>query len=793
MPGSLRSLISHLLKRREMERKGLLQKRRRRDSILGAFAERSRFTAFMMLLLVLCTSVVVLVIPGSQNVASKLIERQVAPATIYATFNYSYEDVERTRAARDAVRSQIPLYYRIDAESTERGVSEARELFQEVRRRVAMERKGLAYIPSSETKTTGIVQRLDKDALSCLMQITENPTQSRNFFDELERILSEGVIRQSDKDSIPWVRQVRVIDSRDRIREPRLLKEILVPSEACLEISNSVLEYYSHQNKGLIKQSLADALSSILSGGNLVYDKAFTEARMKEAAEATKPIMVEIRKGQPIIVKDQEIGRKDLLSLACYEKELEARSSDLNFWRKITESAAICLALMIFTGIYLYHIHPEVVKSNRTIWLLGTATIISLLSNYLVVEAFNIVSSFESIPPALVFEAVPLGFAAIVLSVLYGLRSALYVGLFIATVAALSLDNSFNLVITGLMVSGVSGFAVRYSANYRSYFIRSFLAASLTTLVVGLIFLWKDREAPKVLEWAVALPFITGLLTATMAQIALFFFEYVFDVSTNMSLLLFCDYNHPLLKRLQLEAPGTYHHSLVVSTLAEHAAQEIGANPIRARVGALFHDIGKLSNPEYFSENSGEDKHKELNPRMSSLIILNHVKEGSELAKAYKLKKVIRDAIEQHHGTDLVYFFYKRAQEESGEPVGEQEFKYPGPLPREKEVVIVALADCCEAASRTLQKPSHGKIDSLIWEIFRKKIRDGQLDSADLSFRELAKVRKSFVKTLTTMFHGRVAYPKDEEEDNEDDLFMAADRLSATQTILVEEIDRKGG
>ena len=345
-----------------------------------------------------------------------------------------------------------------------------------------------------------------------------------------------------------------------------------------------------------------------------------------------------------------------------------------------------------------------------------------------------------------------------------------------------------------MIVSGIAGFSVRNSTNYRTYFIRSFLSVSLSTLFVGLIFLWKDFEASRVLEWALILPFVIGLVTAVMAEISIFFFEYVFDVSTDMSLLLLCDYNHPLLKRLQFEAPGTYHHSLLVSTLAEQAAQEIGANPIRARVCALFHDIGKLSQPEYFTENnSDEDKHRELNPRMSSLIILNHVKEGVELARQYKLKRIIRDAIGQHHGTDLVYYFYKRAMEESDEPIGEQEFKYPGPLPREKEVALVMLADCCEAASRTLQKPSHQKIDALVWEIFRKKIRDGQLDSAELSFRELAKVRKSFVKTLTTMMHGRISYPKDEDEDDEDDLFMASERIAQTQILSIEESSTKGG
>ena len=281
--------------------------------------------------------------------------------------------------------------------------------------------------------------------------------------------------------------------------------------------------------------------------------------------------------------------------------------------------------------------------------------------------------------------------------------------------------------------------------------------------------------------WLLVFPLFTGLLTAILAQLALFVIEFLFDVSTTMSLLIYSDFNHPLLKRLQFEAPGTYHHSLVVSTLAEAAAKEIGANPIKARVCALFHDVGKLSHPDYFTENNnGESKHKDLMPKISALIILNHVKEGLELARKYKLKKLMRDAIQQHHGTDLVYFFYKMAKD-SGEQVDEHDFRYQGPTPQTKEIAILSLADACEAASRSLQKPSHGKIEELVTEIIFKRMRDHQLDAANLTFRELTVIKDSFVKTLTSMLHARVAYPKEVIPD-EDDLFVdAAARKAAEQ------------
>lgn len=291
------------------------------------------------------------------------------------------------------------------------------------------------------------------------------------------------------------------------------------------------------------------------------------------------------------------------------------------------------------------------VRSNRTIWLLGLITIASILLNRVFLDLFKIISEQYSIPPNVIYFALPLGFSAIIVSVIYGIRAALFVGLLVTTIASLQMNQPFQMMLTGLIVNGGADSQVRYATNYRNFFVRAFLGTMISTLIVAFIFLWRDTEGEDLCFWILVFPLFTGLLTAILAQLALFVIEFMFDVSTTMSLLIYSDYNHPLLKRLQFEAPGTYHHSLMVSTLAEQAAQEVGLNHIKARVCALFHDVGKLSQPDYFIENSpGADMHRELNPSMSAMIILNHVKYGLELARKYKLKKIIRDTIMQHHG-----------------------------------------------------------------------------------------------------------------------------------------------
>ncbi len=262
----------------------------------------------------------------------------------------------------------------------------------------------------------------------------------------------------------------------------------------------------------------------------------------------------------------------------------------------------------------------------------------------------------------------------------------------------------------------------------------------------------------------IAALFINGLISGVIAIGILPVFEYLFKTVTNISLLELADFNQPLLRRMILEAPGTYHHSLVVGNLAEAACGAIDANALLARIGAYYHDIGKLSKPEYFSENQipSFNKHDDLSPSMSKLVIMNHVKEGSELAEKYKLNPKLADFIRQHHGTSLVYYFYRRALEkfDASKPVDEEGFRYPGPKPNSKETAVVMLADSVEAASRTIKEPTPANIEDLVYKIINNKFIDGQLDSCDLTLKDLEKISAEFIRILSGMYHSRINYPE---------------------------------
>ncbi len=299
------------------------------------------------------------------------------------------------------------------------------------------------------------------------------------------------------------------------------------------------------------------------------------------------------------------------------------------------------------------------------------------------------------------------------------------------------------------------------NARTREVFIRAGVLIGLVQLICSLL-MNMDLSVTHIKSTLVPL-FLNGTICAMIAMATLRIFETVFGEISNFTLLELSDFSQPLLKRLVLEAPGTYHHSIIVSNLSETAADAIGANSLLTRVGAYYHDIGKMEKPEYFTENQliKVNKHDDLEPSMSRLVILNHIKEGVELAKQYKLNQRIIDFIPQHHGTSLIHYFYQKALTEGeSEEVGEENYRYPGPKPRSKETAIVMLADSVEGATRAMDEHTPQKIEDLVRKVINNKFIDGQLDECNLTLREIDTIASTFVRVLSAMYHGRVKYPE---------------------------------
>src|SRR5437899_176874 len=420
-------------------------------------------------------------------------------------------------------------------------------------------------------------------------------------------------------------------------------------------------------------------------------------------------------------------------------------------------------------------------QSSRILLVFGV-----ILAQLTVTKLLLVICSsgnYQFLKPEMGGLITPYAFAPLVLSVLLGRQHGLYAAFFVSLWSSMLFGPiDAPLLITSL-ISGFTAVSLTLQVRRRSKLIRAGLCVGLAICLLSLTFgligpiNW---FYPMANDWGMlglqsALAIGNGIVTATIVGGALPMLENLFGITTDISWLEASDLNHPLLRRMTIEAPGTYHHSLVVANLAEAAAEAIGANATLCRVCAYFHDVGKLVKPDYFTENMSFERnpHEDLAPTMSALIIIAHVKEGVDLALKHKLNQRIIDIIQEHHGTSLVYYFYKRAQQMHEDAraggkimkmrqddipeVREESFRYSGPKPQTKESAIVSLADAVESASRSLEKPTPAKIEQLVNDIIDQRISDHQLDECDLTLRNVRVIAERFRFTLMTMLHSLIA------------------------------------
>ncbi|MFM7604884.1 MAG: HD family phosphohydrolase [Prosthecobacter sp.] len=434
---------------------------------------------------------------------------------------------------------------------------------------------------------------------------------------------------------------------------------------------------------------------------------------------------------------------------------------------------AIVIALVVHQRVAL---QDEMAENATLLLVLGTLLLHLVLGAIVIDFGDN-----QGWPPALLGMAVPHVFAPLVLSVMLGRKIGLFGAIYSTLLGSLVFGGFLN-PITYLATSSLLGFlAVAFTNRVRKR--NRLFSAGLYAGLAAAVFSLMLHEASGLMDSVkvtrmTGIPFLIGILTGMVVGGFLPVLEQLFGVTTEVSWLELADLNHPLMRRLSIEAPGTYHHSLVVANLSEAAAETIGASATMCRVSSYFHDIGKLSKPEYFIENMNPsvNPHEDLTARMSALVIIAHVKDGVDLAIKHNLNSRIIDVIEQHHGTSLAWYFYRqaldqkakmlrlveqdKAKEDDVPQVSEEVFRYPGSKPHFKEAAIISLADAVESASRTLDKPNASRIETMVNEIVQARMLDGQLDECDLTIAQLAKVKASFCKTLLSMMHGRIKYQK---------------------------------
>jgi len=541
-----------------------------------------------------------------------------------------------------------------------------------------------------------------------------------------------------------------------------VLQERIFP-ENIIEIRNRINQLALETN---FEKEYRLVLVNILTNHvepNMILDLDATEQRQQEALKQVEPVKRTVLQGENIIRKGDIVSQDDIQVLEA----LGLRKPSINYVNIL--GVLITLSVLFFLlGYYIKHYEDEVWENINKLILIESLII-------LVILLAKIISVFQ---PAYMVYLVPAAIASILITVLINTEIALVVTVFISFLTALVFSNLY-IAAAAAFVGGLVGIISVSNVDQRSDLIRAGfnVSISLVIFIAGLTLMEFTNNWVELL-WSVAMGVLNGIFVAILANGLLPYLENIFDLTSSVKLLELSNPSHPLLKRLLVEAPGTYHHSIIVGNLAENAADKIGADSLLTRVGAYFHDIGKLKRPYFFSDNQfgGENPHSKTSPNLSSLIIKSHVKDGLELADKYSLPKAVKDIIQQHQGTGLISFFYKQAIEKSKHGnINESDFRYDGPKPQTKEAALIMLADTVEAAvrSKNFNKNNHNRIELFVKELIREKLNDGQLDESSLTLHELDVIADSFVQILTGIYHKRIEYPdnllKEIKKDDKND------------------------
>lgn len=729
----------------------------------------------LTIVLVWITSSVLLALSASNAYSAQNItlgSTALRDFTALTDFEYASkkEDEERKRQ----VLEHVPFFYRISPQATILIQGDLVQLPECVRIRSAAlgEKRHYDVIKSSLVSrlTAGISQAL----LAELDMAFRQKSTYNNFQNKWQQLLREGILPAKQRESGKVSTLIRTIDSYGRINAPVRLGDMPDPYRAAQELAEKIFPFHS-----AVLPEFQQLLIALLRDGNLLLAPEYRNEAREQVLRNYRSAPRQIHRGE-ILIKSGQVVTPELMELAiAAERAIPPVPS-----REVYFRALLSLLLVGVTIFFLYHTHPELVRENRKIMLAGVIVCICLVGNYIALKFFNSVIASRLSNPVTqlslqLFLPVPL--CAIMLTVLMSYRAAMCACFLTISVTVLLLSPAqpFILTVRFLALAAITGLMVRKVTNYRTFFVRSFIGTAMITLVLNCDLIFQEQRTLRELLEVAVVTGINAFASAVLALVLIFLFELVFNISTDMSLMVLCDYNHPLLERMKREAPGTLFHSMTVATLAEDAANAIGANPLKAKAAALFHDIGKLENARYFIENNSrsDELHRKLTPSRSAQIILGHVIEGLRLARAHRLNRLVRDAIRSHHGDTLVYFFYAKAKAENPDTViDENLFRYGGLPPRQKELTILSLADACEAAVRSLEHQAPETIRSKVGEIFQGRFKDRQMCNSILTLKELDKVKESFIATLISIHHGRIAYTA--ESINE----AAAQQMEQSQT-----------
>jgi hypothetical protein len=731
---------------------------KRRQKLETEVVQRRQRYAMLFLLALLLTLIIV---PTGGFVPVYFAAGDVATRDIKAPRDFLIPVPELTEEKRQqAANAVVPVYDydRRPSRALAQGISRVLDIYAPDSSEGEQMCSPIEQTQHQETVKELLGVELSAAQHQAMLQLSADPEFIARFRSAATQILSGYIVESTDLFFSNW---------RGAIKLKNLAsgEEVLVTdiqsirsragTVAALESELDVPEELSAE-----LDILLDLIHQLLRP-NLTFNQSETEKRRQESAAAVSPVLSQVKRGEMIVREGERVSAEQARILRI----MQGDPADL--LKTVRTAAGLWLAIVL-----LFYTMHKFARANirkyrpdlRDLLFLATVFVSAFaLAKVGIFIASAMQSAFPYIDSVCYYYALPFAAAAMLVRIVLNSETALVFSVLFALLIGLLFGDNIFISIYVLIGSLVAAHSVKYCMSRSSLFRAGLILSVVNMAAVGAIHAVAAQPYDSQFLYRIGFAFCGGFVSALLVNGTIPLAEAVFKYTTDFKLMELANMNTPILRELMIQAPGTYHHSIMVGLLVENAAESIGANPLLARVAAYYHDIGKIRKPLYFAENlkNQGNKHDKLAPSMSALILISHVKDGVELARENKLGSVLIDIIRQHHGTSLIKFFYDKAQQQSkGEAVNEQDYRYPGPKPQSREAALIMLADAVEAAGRTLSNPTSARIQGMVQKIINKIFIDGQLNECDLTLKDLHKIAKSFNRILVGIFHQRVEYPE---------------------------------
>ena len=703
----------------------------------------------------------------------KIRDGQIASNTRITRIDYSLEDTASTEARREEARNSSPKIYEINETFVERLAASLIGLPTAVAGKTSIE----------EVNTELVLQfNITPETLRGLQTMSRDGEATQAWRRYVSRIISDLQRRtplltneEFQVFTTTPASNRALVTGTDNYLIPYQAEAVALPAEKSAVADHRLAEIVSRAGFPELLVPLIETRLVSDEQPSIQLDDQDTYTHAQTAADNIKPVVKDHKKGEIIWKRGDVINTMQYEQALVEQEQFLATATVVERWLPRIGSIGLLAMLSIFIGAYTTITYPRIAKN--------TLRLVALCALMAIMLGLSIIVTLEA--PTFIFAAaiIPTLFAVTVSCLAYKQRMGMFIAFMQCTFITMALSQSIGWFI--LLIAGCGTMIGQLrEIRQRQTLIR---ASGITamTFALGALFLGLAEVPDLSIAWK---QILTNSIVAGGSALIVGFFvlgilqniEQLFNITTGMTLADFRDPRNPLLRQLQQLAPGTFNHSRQVADIAETATEAIGGDSLLAYVGGLYHDIGKMNKPEYFAENqTGYNRHKDLKPSMSLLVIIGHVKDGMELAREYDLPREIIHFIEAHHGTTLVEYFYHAAMkeaEENGEPINEMQFRYPGPKPQTKEAAVLMISDAVESASRVLPDPNPARIEALVRDFSRKRLLDHQFDDCGLTFRELAKIEDAIIVRLNSIYHTRIKYPEDSDPDPNDPEVIKAEQ-----------------